>query len=174
MNVLRNPRYNTREKLVVAGTGILALLLSACGGGIEVDDTPASETDATFIASARNTIVYAGKAGEVVQIQDALRDEYADYPLYDNHSDLSGDQDNALAFTPRRFNAAFSEGDGSGADTVCDELRVPETATYVQATTRSDKPSWLFYNAEKDIAYLCYPPNNNPDDVMVWAGNQPR
>lgn len=174
MNVLRNPRYNRIERAVVASTSLLALLISGCGSEAALDDKPASATEQTFIRQANSVAVYPGKAAEVPKIQDGLHNQYEEYDLYDPTDDWGSDHRNSLAFHPRRFTTDFSKGDGSGSDTVCEDLGVPETAKYVQATTTSDKEAWVFYNGEKNTAYLCYPADNNPHDVMVWAGNQDR
>lgn len=171
MNTLRHTRF---ERATIAGVGLLMLLLSGCSSEASMDDNPASSAEQTFIDKANSVTVYAGKAAEVPRIQDALRDEYEEYDLYDPSDDWNGDHDNSLAFHPRRFTTEFSKGDGSGTDTVCEDLGVPESAKYVEATTTSDKQAWVFYNGEKNIAYLCYPAGKNPHDVMVWAGNEPR
>lgn len=174
MNTLRTPRYTRFEKAIVAGTGLLMLLLSGCGSEAVLDEKPASTTEQAFIDRANSITVYPGKAAEVAQIQDDLRDEYDEYDVYDPSDDWGDDHNNSLAFHPRRFTTEFTKGDGSGTDTVCEDLGVPESAKYVEATTTSDKQAWVFYNGEKNTAYLCYPADNNPRDVMVWAGNEPR
>lgn len=154
--------------------GLFSISLIGCASSAETDDTPPSESVKEFIADSGATTIYPNARANAGRLPAELQGEYNEFPKYKPQDELDDDLENGLAFSPRRFQTSFKEGDGSGSDTVCQDLTVPSSADYVQAVTNSDKAAWVAYDGEENIAYLCYSSTQNPDTVAVWAGNTPR
>ena len=164
------------RKKGVAGSLLLsaALLAAACAENAPTDTAAPQEEDISFIAAARPATAGDNDLLPVGKLPAELKSQYDQYPKYAPQSSMGDDNNNGLAFTPRRFETSFTEGDGSGADVVCEELKVPEGIRYVQAVTPSEEDAWIGYREEKQIAYLCFPHEGNPATVAVWASSAQR
>lgn len=149
----------------------LFAILASCATSAEVDNSPITEDQQGFIDRSGATTAHTGKFAYVGQLPKAMLPEYEELPVYDQKDALGDDINNGLAFAPRRFKTDFREGDGSGADVVCERLRVPAGTRYVQSTSDSIQPAWVVFDSASEIALLCYNSSGNPETVAVWAGN---
>ena len=172
----RTENYLGFRKIASAtAVGVLGFLTLSCSAQeAGSDSTPAGATDREFIQKSGATTIYSGDVRKVSVLSQELIDEYNEYPVYEHGDDWDDNFDNKVSFKPRRFKTGFTQGDGSGADSVCEDLAVPDETKYIQAVTDSNSPAWVAYDANEGEVHLCFRASSNPDNVAVWAGNDDR
>ncbi len=171
----RSEKYLNIKKVTSAtAIGVLGFLTLSCGSESSLDSSPASASDREFIQKSGATTAYTGDMRKVGILPQQLKDDYGDYPVYEHGNEWDTNFENKISFKPRRFKTGFRQGDGSGADSVCEDLAVPDGTKYIQAVTDSTSPAWVAYNANDGEVHLCYKASSNPDNVAVWAGNDDR
>ena len=167
-------RVSLKERLprlaAVAACG--TLLLSACvEGALEGDPT---DSERLFIQDVNAVVVGPGEVAFVPEIDREFRNDYRDLHVVEQQDKFDDDRDNVLTFRPNRYKTGFDKGDGSGADSVCEDLSVPADTSYVFAVQDSDEEAWISFDQDGDIVRICYPASGNPDTVAAWGSSESR
>lgn len=165
-----------RERLplqrVAAVTACGALLLSACvEGALEGDPT---DSEQQFIHDVNAVVVSPGEVAFVPEIDREFRNDYRDLHVVEQQDTSDDDRDNKLTFRPNRYQTDFDKGDGSGADSICEDLSVPADTRYVFAVQDSNEEAWISFDQDGGTVRICYPASGNPDTVAAWGSSKSR
>jgi hypothetical protein len=155
---------------VIAAGG--SLLISACTEGALTGDPTDSEQ--RFMQEVNAVVVSPGEVASVPELRAEFRDDYRDLHVVEQQDKFDDDRDNALTFRPNRYKTGFDKGDGSGADSVCEDLSVPADTRYVFAVQDSDEEAWISFDQDGDTVRICYPASGNPDTVAAWGSAESR
>ncbi len=164
-----------KRNRLLRGTLAGLMLLTACGQDSLKDKSSPNQTDLEFMAEANVAVIAPGHISKVTKLKQSLEEEYRSFKKVDQRSSLDGaDLDNSLTYRPYRYGTGFKEGDGSGADTVCEDLDIPDGVKYIMAVTTSDKEAWVAFDSDGQEAHICYDDKSNPDTVLAWGDTKSR